>query len=87
MTILPRRDIEEKWLNINPILHEYELACIETKDGIKYKLGDGKTEFKNLKYLNTLDGLDYFKIYNNYVGYNNIFNITTVYLNPFAYDN
>ena len=81
MVILPKRDHEKVWEFFNPILKEHELIVIETRDGqIRYKCGNGKDNFTNLPYLNSLTDIDFFNIYTQNK------EPFTVFLNPFLYD-
>ena len=53
--ILPRIDTLKNWKTNNPILRENELCIVIIKrDRCKWKIGDGKTPFKKLKYVRNL---------------------------------
>lgn len=51
-TLLPRRDFEEEWERINPVLKDKEICVIYSSwtKSITYKLGDGKTPYLKLEY-------------------------------------
>ncbi len=62
--VTPRKGDIYLWEDVNPILRDRELAIIETKRGCKYKIGDGKTPFRKLKYIRKIKSLcPYFTIY------------------------
>lgn len=48
LTIAWRRDVAAKWKAVNPVLQEDEIA-VET-DTRRFKIGNGKTEYKYLPY-------------------------------------
>lgn len=53
--VLPRIDTIDNWKKYNPILKENELCIVIMKRNIcKWKIGDGKTTFKKLKYIRNL---------------------------------
>ena len=65
LIVNPRHDTLENWLKNNPILRNHELCCVITKFGkCKYKIGDGKTPFKKLRYTNKLSDIENIIIYN-----------------------
>ena len=57
ITILPRRDLEERWLTNNPILRESEFAVSVDNGTIKYKLGDGCTPYNQLPFIDLFNSL------------------------------
>ena len=51
LRILPRRDTEEKWNEINPVLREDEfIVIVVDKTCKKYKLGDGVHKYSELPF-------------------------------------
>ena len=50
--VIPRRDKEEVWEQSNPILGEQELVKVFCENGEeRFKIGDGKTTYKNLPFV------------------------------------
>lgn len=46
-----KRDTEDAWLGVNPILLEGEVAVVDFNDCVKVKIGDGNKHFRDLEYL------------------------------------
>ena len=46
-----KRDTEDVWLRVNPILLKGEIAVVEFHDCVKVKIGDGVKHFRDLEYL------------------------------------
>jgi hypothetical protein len=63
LTILPRRDLEENWLTENPVLRDKEFIVSVDKDTIRYKLGDGKSNYIDLPFMDLFDALTQGSIY------------------------
>lgn len=62
--ILIRRATVEEWDANNAIPQERELICVMDKDTIMgYKVGDGKTPYKELPFVDLISELDYINIY------------------------
>lgn len=57
LTILPRRDLEENWLTENPVLRDKEFIVSIDKGIIRYKLGDGKSAYIDLPFMDLFDAL------------------------------
>lgn len=51
LTILPRHDTEDNWLQYNPVLKEREFVVSIDNDMIGYKLGDGKSQYSELRFV------------------------------------
>ena len=82
MKVLPKRDTEENAIKYNTILRDHELLVVDTKDGIKYKLGNGMTKFIDLPYIQ-LSEIEFFNVY--FRMYHGSTKYITIYLNPFMY--
>ena len=54
-----KRDTDTNWMNANPILLDGEIIIVECTDAVKLKIGDGKTNYSQLSYMddNILDAL------------------------------
>ena len=46
------KKLNDVWERENPILLNGELVAVETEDGIKFKVGDGKTPYRRLSFAN-----------------------------------
>ena len=58
LTFIPKHDTEENWKIINPIIKKDELVCVLTKRGkIKWKIGNGESHFKELRYVNKISDI------------------------------
>jgi hypothetical protein len=57
LSIRPRRDYEEKWLENNPVLKEKEMVVSINKDTICYKLGNGKSSYSELPFVDLFKAL------------------------------
>ena len=90
--IVPRHDTLENFLKVNPILREKELCCVLMPRGkCRWKLGDGKTPFKKLRYVRKISEIQEMILYNSTLtSSTNPVHITTrntvVYFNPFTYN-
>lgn len=63
-TILIRRDTEELFNELNPILRDKELVCVKIDNNTyKYKYGDGKSKYSELEFVNSIYDIDIIKIY------------------------
>lgn len=49
-SICLRKDTEDAWLSVNPILRKGEIAIVEFNDHNKIKIGDGVRHFRDLDY-------------------------------------
>lgn len=56
------RDTEKKYKAANPILGYGEPCCVYTKRGTKWKIGDGVTPFKRLKYVTRIKDIESFML-------------------------
>lgn len=63
MTINIRRDTNENFRKVNPVLGYRELCCVYTKRGRKWKIGDGVKPFRKLKYITRIRDIDPFITY------------------------
>ena len=64
LVINPRCDTIENWYKVDPIPVENELCCVKFENGkIKYKLGDGKTHFRKLKYIRYISEIAKMRLY------------------------
>lgn len=56
--IIIKRDLDKNWDKANPIIRKNELLCVVcTEKGAlinKYKIGDGKTRYKDLNFLDKI---------------------------------
>ena len=63
-TIVIRRDTEERFNELNPVLRDKELVCVKIDDNTyKYKYGDGKSKYSELEFVDSIYDIDYIKIY------------------------
>lgn len=46
------KKLNDVWERENPVLLNGELVAVETQDGIKFKVGDGKNYYRNLPFAN-----------------------------------
>lgn len=51
MRVIFRHDREKQWQEENPVLHLAELAVSFTDNGYGFKLGDGKTQYRDLPFI------------------------------------
>jgi hypothetical protein len=63
LTILPRRDLEENWLIENPVLRDKEFIVSVCKGTVKYKLGDGKSNYTDLPFTTLFEAIMFGIIY------------------------
>ena len=59
ITVVPRRDTLDNWNKLNPVPKDKELCVVLTKSNkCKYKIGDGITPFKKLRYIKKISGIN-----------------------------
>lgn len=51
LTIRPRCDTENEWIKYNPVLKDKEFVVSINKDGARYKIGDGTSEYDELQFV------------------------------------
>lgn len=52
------KKLNDVWERENPILLNGELVAVETEDGIKFKVGDGKNYYRNLPFANICNSVE-----------------------------
>lgn len=52
LTIFFRNDTEERWIEHNPVLLDGEIAASLYGDNVRFKIGDGKTCYRDLDEVN-----------------------------------
>lgn len=51
ITIIPRRDTRQNWINLNPVLKEKEFIVVDIGKNLRlYKIGDGIHNYKQLPF-------------------------------------
>ena len=60
--VLIKRDSISEWERNDPIPYDMELICVYTENGTrKWKLGDGRTPFSQLPYVETIEDIMQFR--------------------------
>lgn len=58
ITIIPRTDTLENWNKTDYILKNKEICIVKLKNNkVKYKIGDGKSPFKKLRYVKKISDI------------------------------
>ena len=64
ITVVPRRDTLDNWNKLNPVPNDKELCVVLTKSNkCKYKIGDGITPFKKLRYVKKISDINELLVY------------------------
>lgn len=63
LTIIPKCDLEEAWLEVNPILKDREIVVSVDKNEIGYKLGDGKSCYSDLPFVDLFKAINLGYVY------------------------
>lgn len=59
---LIKRDSLSNWEFYNPVIHDKELVCVWVWGKPMWKIGDGKTHFKDLPYVERIEDIMTFRI-------------------------